>query len=112
MMSRTTGRRIDEDAHIRQSVGDILTTPLITRVKRRPYGSMLPDLVDHPGNPTNRLRLMSATVMAIARWERRIAINTVIVEISQDGKATIEMQAVKRTGGRAGQPITIVKALA
>lgn len=109
-MSRITGRRLTEDEHISQSVGDILTTPIGSRAERRPYGSFIPDLIDHPYNAANRLRLMSATVMAIARWEPRIAISTVTVEYI-NGKVTAEMRGVKRTGQRAGQPITLLQAL-
>lgn len=111
MMSRNTGRRLTLDEHIRQSVADILTTPIGSRVERRPYGSIIPDLIDHPYNPANRLRLMSATVMAISRWEPRLAISTVVVDADTTGKITVEMQATMRGGQRAGQPITLVQAL-
>lgn len=111
MMSRNTGRRLTEDEHIRQSVADILITPIGSRVERRPYGSIIPDLIDHPYNAANRLRLMSATVMAIGRWEPRLAISTVTVDADPSGRITVEMQATKRGGQRAGQPITLVQAL-
>lgn len=111
MMSRTAGHRLSEDEHIRQSVADILTTPIGSRVERRPYGSMIPDLIDHPYNPANRLRLMSATVMAIQRWEPRLTITTVTVAQDTAGSVLLDMQAVKRRGQRVGQPITIQQAL-
>lgn len=110
MMSRNTGQLLTEDDHIRQSVADILTTPIGSRVERRPYGSMIPDLIDHPYNAANRLRLMSATVMAIGRWEPRLSITAVVVQ-QIAGKVAVEMQAVKRSGPRTGQPITIEQAL-
>ncbi|WP_234085306.1 GPW/gp25 family protein [Azonexus sp. R2A61] len=111
MMSRTTGRAIGEDEHIRQSVADILTTPIGSRVERRAYGSNIPDLIDFPATPANRLRLMSASVMALTRWEPRIGISTAAVDYTMDGKTTITLDAVKRRGQRAGQPITLVQAL-
>ncbi len=40
-MSRETGVTLVELEHIRQSVRDILTTPLGSRVMRRNYGSLL-----------------------------------------------------------------------
>ncbi|MBB2777202.1 UNVERIFIED_ORG: phage baseplate assembly protein W, partial [Comamonas terrigena] len=43
-MDRTTGRRISGIDHVRQSVADILTTPLGSRLERRNYGSLLPSL--------------------------------------------------------------------
>lgn len=42
--SRLTGRVIDQDAHLTQSITDILTTPKGSRVMRRDYGSRLADL--------------------------------------------------------------------
>lgn len=111
MMSRNTGQRLTEDEHIRQSVADILTTPIGSRVERRPYGSIIPDLIDHPYNPANRLRLMSATVMAIQRWEPRLAVTTVTVDQDSAGRIAVVMQAVKRRGQRVGQPITVQQAL-
>lgn len=41
-MSATTGRALTEREHLAQSIADILTTPLNTRIMRRDYGSLLP----------------------------------------------------------------------
>lgn len=107
MMSRTTGLAIDEDAHIRQSIEDILTTPVGTRVKRRDYGSLLPELIDHPGNPGNLLRLRAATVMAVLRWEPRVRISTVGLAVQAGGRTTLDIDAVKTSGPRSGSSISI-----
>ena len=76
-MNRKTGRRIEGIDHIKQSISDILTTPIGSSLMNREYGSLLPELIDHPTNDANSLRLMSATVMAISQWEPRVAINRV-----------------------------------
>lgn len=76
-MNRYTGGSIDTQAHIAQSITDILTTRLGTRVMRREYGSLLPELVDHPFNDITRLRVCAATVMALMRWEARISLSRV-----------------------------------
>lgn len=107
MIDRNTGHAIDEDAHIRQSIADILFTPVGSRIMRRAYGSMLPDLIDHPGNPANRLRLQAATYMAILRWEPRVALTSVALSQDMDGSASIELTATKRTGPRAGQRLNV-----
>ena len=49
-MDAKTGRRLEGDDHLRQSIADILTTPIGSRVLRRDYGSMLLDLIDQLGN--------------------------------------------------------------
>lgn len=106
-MNRATGKGIaDETEHIRQSIRDILTTPVGTRVMRRGYGSLLPSLIDQPGNPANRLRLMAATVMAIINWEPRVSVQSATIELAMNGTVTIDMQAVRTGGARAGSALS------
>jgi phage baseplate assembly protein W len=76
-MNRETGGAINNLAHISQCVTDILSTRIGTRVMRREYGSLLPELVDHPFNDVTRLRVYAATVMALMRWETRISLSRV-----------------------------------
>ncbi|MFV0662766.1 GPW/gp25 family protein [Denitromonas sp.] len=105
-MTATTGRRVDDVAHIRQSVRDILTTPVGTRVMRRDYGSLLPDLIDQPLNGATLLRAYAATVMALVRWEPRIRVSR--VQFAIDGGAlTIELEATRTDGARAGVDLSI-----
>lgn len=112
MMNRDTGRRIlDESDHIRQSIGDILTTPVGSRLMRREYGSLIPELIDHPGNAANRLRLMSASIMAILRWEPRVIVQSSALSIGLDGKAELQIEAVRRGGPRSGSRINFNLAL-
>lgn len=56
-MNRQTGGAIGELDHIGQCITDILITRIGTRVMRREYGSLLPELVDHPFNDATRLRV-------------------------------------------------------
>lgn len=106
-MDRATGLAIDEDAHIRQSCGDILGTPIGSRAKRREYGGMHAELIDHPGNPANRMRLMSATIMALLRWEPRISITNVSITVDMDGHGSIDIESTRRTGPRSGAPLNM-----
>ena len=107
-MSSSTGRTVVGTDHIRQSIRDILITPVGSRVMRRPYGSLLPSLIDQPANPANRLRLISATYMAIIRWEPRVRINHASVEIGIDGRAAIELTAQHTEGPRSGAEINLL----
>ena len=99
-MSRTTGRRLDETAHIRQSIADILTTPLGSRVMRRDYGSLLPELIDHPQNDATNLMLMAATVDALLRWEPRLRIDQVQTYRSEDGSLQLDLEGSIRDTGQ------------
>ena len=80
MMHRATGRAIDLPEHIAQSVADIVTTPLGSRVMRRDYGCLLPLLLDQPDNPATQIRITSAVAGALMRWEPRIRLAQVEVD--------------------------------
>lgn len=71
-INATTGTALAGLEHLGQSIGDILMTPMGSRVMRRDYGSLLPDLIDQPFNDATRLRLYGATALALMRWEPRI----------------------------------------
>lgn len=102
-MTATTGRTLDGVDHIRQSIRDILTTRIGSRVMRRDYGSLLPELIDHPANPANLLRLQAASIMAVLRWEPRVRITRTAFQIGMDGSATLDLEGERRDGQRAGQ---------
>ena len=96
-MSRTTGRRLEanSEAHLVQSIGDILTTPIGSRVLRRTYGSELPDLIDQPMNARTRLRIFAATAIALLRWEPRLRLKRVALQMGADGVAALSLAAVR-----------------
>lgn len=85
-----TGKHLEGIAHLRQSIRDILTTPVGSRVMRRDYGSRLFALLDRPLNPSTRAAIAKATVEAITRWEPRFATSQVTTEVSE-GKIAITM---------------------
>lgn len=99
-LNTTTGRAIGDLAHIWQSVRDILTTPIGSRVMRRDYGSLIPELIDQPMNPATRLRLMSASVSALVRWEPRLRIASVQFSVDARGGAVIDIEGERIDGSR------------
>lgn len=76
-MNRLTGSSIGTLEHISQSIADILSTRIGSRVMRREYGSLLLERVDHPFNEVTRLRSYAAISMALMRWEPRISLSRV-----------------------------------
>ena len=90
-MSRETGEAVSDLDHIRQSVRDILLTPVGTRVMRRSYGSLLSALIDQPQNAALRLQIMSACYMAILRWEPRLKLTGIRYESAFDGGMVVEI---------------------
>ncbi|MHA6894786.1 GPW/gp25 family protein [Ralstonia pseudosolanacearum] len=99
-MNKTTGRALSDQGHIGQSVADILSTPIGSRVMRRDYGSAVPDLIDQPLNPATRLRAMSAAVSALVRWEPRIRIASASFWIDAEGLPVIDIEADRVDGPR------------
>lgn len=106
MMNASTGREMGELEHIQQSIRDILTTRISTRTMRRQYGSIVPELIDHPGNDANQLRLQAASVMAIMRWEPRVMITQTAFSIDMAGKSFLDIEGIRRNGPRAGQSVS------
>ncbi|EJG4771799.1 GPW/gp25 family protein [Salmonella enterica] len=93
MNPNNTGTLNDTD-QLWNSVNDILLTPLASRVMRRDYGSLVSDLIDSPQNATTRLQCMSAAVIALTRWEPRIALNNIDIHWLKDGRAEAELSGI------------------
>jgi phage baseplate assembly protein W len=93
-MSRQTGGALEGLAHLRQSVADILSTPIGSRVMRREYGSRLYDLVDAPLNAATRLAMIAATAQALRTWEPRLRVVRVQVALVAQARARIDITAV------------------
>ncbi len=88
----TSGKPISGLDHLRQSIADILTTPIGSRVMRRDYGSLLPSLIDQPQNNATTLRLYSAITSALMRWEPRIRLSRVSIEQIAPGKSELTVE--------------------
>lgn len=99
-MNPDTGARAEGLAALRDSVRNILTTPIGSLVMHREYGSLLPRLIDQPLNDATLLRAYSATVIAITRWEPRLRVRAVRKEVhaGQPGAATLSLDAVTADG--------------
>ena len=93
MMSRNTGLSLSSEAdQIRQSIQDILTTPIGSRIMRRNYGSLLPQLIDAPFNEITRLQLYAATATALIQWENRINLESISIDILDQGKFILDLK--------------------
>lgn len=100
----TTGKPLSGVEHLRQSIRDILTTPIGSRVMRREYGSQLFELVDAPLNRSTVMDLRAATADAIARWEPRIRLTKVGVSSDVAGKVSISLEGIYLPDG---SPVTL-----
>lgn len=92
MMSRQTGLSLEKETdQIRQSIQDILTTPVGSRLMRKSYGSLLPKLIDAPFNEITRLQLFAATATALIQWEDRIVLESISVNPISTGKFHLDL---------------------
>lgn len=105
-MNRDTGTVADDIEHIRQSVRDILITPVGTRVMRREYGSLLSALIDMPNNGALHLQIMSACYMAILQWEPRIKLTGISFDPDFNGGMVVEITG-SRTDSRQDFSLTV-----
>lgn len=111
-MHRATGAALQGIEHLRQSIADILTTPLGTRLERRTYGSLLPELIDHPDNGVTRLRMMAATAGALMRWEPRLRVSRVqLASGPEAGQVTLELSGEYLGTGGDPLPLQLQQAL-
>ncbi|WP_390614258.1 GPW/gp25 family protein [Maricurvus nonylphenolicus] len=98
-MSANTGQLLTGVDHLRQSIGNILSTPIGSRVMRRDYGSLLFHMVDQPANPAGRMRLIAASADALVRWEPRLNLQRLTTSIESNGKAAITVYGEDRESG-------------
>ena len=104
-MNSQTGLSISEVEHIRQSVRDILVTPIGSRVMRREYGSLLSALIDQPQTPALRLQITAACYSAIQKWEPRVSLTSITFERSEnDGGLYVDITG---TRSASGQPFSL-----
>jgi phage baseplate assembly protein W len=96
----TTGKPLAGIAHLKQSIRDILTTPIGSRVLRRDYGSRLFDLIDAPSNESTIMDIYAATIEALLTWEPRIAPQTVKVAAITPGQILLDLTALYIPEGR------------
>ena len=104
-MNRVTGASLSGIDHLRQSIVDILTTPLGSRVMRRNYGSRLYQLVDEPINRVLLVEIYTAVAEALGQWEPRFELTRVQVSSIRAGQVVIDLDGVYRP---QGTPLTLV----
>jgi len=100
--SALTGRTLAGVEHLKQSIRDILTTPLGSRVMRRGYGSALFDLLDSPLGRQQRAAIFAATAGALRTWEPRFELQRVEVTSAAPGRIGLAVYGRWRLSGQSG----------
>ena len=103
-MNINTGKPVSEIAHIKQSIANILSTPLGSRVMRRDYGSRLFERIDQPINGELIAEIYSDIVEAISTWEPRFEVEQVTLQSINKGNIVIDLEG---TFVKDGQKIVL-----
>lgn len=105
-MDRATGKPLAGADHLAQSIGDILGTPLGTRVARREYGSRVPELLDQPNNALGRTRIFAAAALALLRQEGRARISRVMLAPGEQPHEAVLTVTGRRADVAGAPPFT------
>ncbi|CAK00797.1 phage-related baseplate assembly protein [Bartonella tribocorum CIP 105476] len=103
-MDRTTGKPLVGIEHLRQSIIDILSTRIGTRVMRRDYGSRIGELIDAPVNNAFAVALYAAVAEALDKWEPRFKLKKIDFKILGTGQVSLSFEGMYLPSGK---PITM-----
>ncbi len=102
-LNRLTGKRISDWPHCQQSMNDIFTTPIGTRVQRRNYGSLIPMLMDRPQTSDMLIEFTLAVSSALELWEPRFIAEQVTLEkASAEGNVEMIVSGIYYPYGHLG----------
>ncbi|WP_332731671.1 GPW/gp25 family protein [Pseudomonas sp. ESBL2] len=90
-VERRTGQPLSGLDHLKQSIEDILTTPLGSRRMRPDYGCNLRRFVDLPVNDGWKSAVQAEVARALGRWEPRVQLERVKVVSVLDGQIGLEL---------------------
>ncbi|MGH8819522.1 MAG: GPW/gp25 family protein [Achromobacter pestifer] len=88
-MNAKTGRRITGAEHLSQSIGKVIGTSVGTRQRRRPFGSVAPDLVDAPAHAATLLQLYAAAATALLAWEPRLTLRSITARVDAEAPGVL-----------------------
>lgn len=88
-VDRNAGTALSGYSHLLQSIADILTTPVGSRVMRPEYGSHLRRMVDLPVNAGWKSAVQAEVARALGRWEPRLKLRRITVVSVIDGQVNL-----------------------
>lgn len=91
-MDKATGCAVADLEHLRQSIVDILTTPIGSRVMRRDYGSKIFQRLDAPITGELVAEIYSDVVEALFNYEPRFEVSNVSVVSIDNGSIVLDLE--------------------
>ena len=84
-MNRDNGSPIEDAAHyLKQSINDIINTPIGSRVMRRNYGSNVMEFIDSPINDYTLIQIQSYLANTLLFQEKNFALKKLTVQQKQE----------------------------
>ncbi|WP_370600597.1 GPW/gp25 family protein [Pseudomonas nitroreducens] len=93
-MDRRNGQPLSGLAHLKQSIEDILGTPLGSRRMCPEYGSRLRRMVDLPVTEGWKGAVQAEVARAIGRWEPRLRLSSVQVTAVVGGSVSLRLRGI------------------
>lgn len=90
-MNINTGRTISDMEHLRQSITNILSTPIGSRIMRRDYGSRLFKRLDAPLTGELMAEIYADVVEALFSYEPRFEVTNVSVVSMDQGHLILDV---------------------
>lgn len=99
-LSNNDGTLLSGYEHLRQSIEDILFTPLGSRIMLPDYGSKVFTFIDMPINRETLIDLYSEVIQALVKWEPRIRPTRVQVSEISGGRVSFDLSFVYLPDGK------------
>lgn len=99
-MNSKTGKELSGYSHLEQSITDILSTPLGTRVMKREYGSKLHDYIDAPMTQGLTMEIFASIGESLEKWEPRFRLKKIETIKAGSGHLEITMTGLYLPGGK------------
>ena len=90
-MDRASGKPLADLLHLRQSITDILSTPIGSRIMRREYGSRLFKRIDAPITGELIAEIYADVVEALFNYEPRFEATNVTVVSMDNGHLVLDI---------------------
>lgn len=91
-MNKASGKPLADFLHLKQSITDILTTPIGSRPMRRDYGSNLFKRIDAPLTGDLVAEIYADVVDALFNYEPRFEVSTVSVVSVGAGTLVLDLE--------------------
>ncbi len=96
-MDAETGRALTGEAHLRQSILGVLSTPVGTRAMLREFGAGVIESFGAPALAASPA-IYAAAAEALSRWEPRLDVTRLTIREEADGHVVVRVEGDAQSG--------------